>query len=446
MDLPHEKSLAACLEYHVNVITGDTSQILNFAHYLASLPPGGGGAIDRSGLHITKIIYPCEQMDHARREWLTSVFGEGLRFYSLFASAESGPWAVANFALETNQSRSNEVAAAAAAATDNVNGQDNGCVEFDEAAADKVDLIFDSRAMKVEVISTSSSALDPVSSSAGGPLPPAEADMLPEGKPGHLVLTSLQRLRNPLVRYVSGDVGSVHSLPDAAVAQLGPDGNIGQHLKVLRLHGRDLKRSFSFVGCSLEFTELSKIMNGLEGGKGSILQWQVILSVINLEGNSPLDGCEVRVLRQPNWMRLKSKIEKKGGNAEGEVEGQIQMNGDPVDGVDRTVKKRQEMNGSGKDQINGTGAENDQAMDTNGMHGHADTADSNGKEEHNDNGKAEDEKLWQELKEAFHLTEPNQHLLKLVRVTDVRQFERSGTSNKVIRFVDKRPSVRNTWP
>ena len=112
------------------------------------------------------------------------------------------------------------------------------------------------------------------------PITLAEADMLPEGKPGHLVLISLQRMRNPLVRYVSGDVGSVHSLPDTTVAQLDPDciikegneSNIGQHLKMLRLHGRDLKRSFSFVGYPLESTELSMIMDGLEGGKGSILQ------------------------------------------------------------------------------------------------------------------------------------------------------------------------------
>lgn len=447
LGISHEKSLAACLEYHVNVITGGTSQILNFAHYLASLPPGGDGAVDCSRLHITKIIYTCEQMDRSRREWLTYVFGEGLKFYSLFASAESGPWAVANFALKTNQSNYNEAAAA-----DHMNGQDNGHVGFDEAAAHKVDLIFDSRAMKVEVVSTSSSALDPLSSSAADPSPPSEADMLPEGKAGHLVLTSLQRLRNPLVRYVSGDVGSLHSLPNAAVAQLHPDydneggdGNIAQHLKVLRLHGRDLKRSFSFLGNSLEFTELSRIMNGLEGGKGSILQWQIILSVINLDGVSPLDGCEVRVLRQPNRMRSKREIEKKGVNGEGEVEWRIRRNGEPHKGVDGMGKEGQEVNGIDKDQVSGTGVENDQVMDKNEINEKADEVDGDGKEKHTDDGKEEDEKLWQELKDVFYLTEPNQHLLKLVRVTDVQQFERSGTSNKVIRFVDERPSVRNRW-
>lgn len=48
------------------------------------------------------------------------MFGEGLRFCSLFANADSGPWAVANFALETDQSSPNESAAA-----DNTNGQDS---------------------------------------------------------------------------------------------------------------------------------------------------------------------------------------------------------------------------------------------------------------------------------------------------------------------------------
>ena len=80
-------------------------------------------------------------------------------------------------------------------------------------------------AMKVEIVSPSSCASGPLSSSAGDPFPLAKADMLPEVKPGHLVLISLQRMRNPLARYVSGDVGSVHSLPNAAVAQLDPDCN-----------------------------------------------------------------------------------------------------------------------------------------------------------------------------------------------------------------------------
>lgn len=79
--------------------------------------------------------------------------------------------------------------------------------------------------------------------------------MLPEGNPAHLVLSSLQRLRNPHLRYVSGDVGSV-LLPDAAAAQLDPEDNTKK------------------------------------GEKESILQWQNYLSVIS----------EVRVLRLPNLL------------------------------------------------------------------------------------------------------------------------------------------------
>lgn len=68
--------------------------------------------------------------------------------------------------------------------------------------------------------------------------------MLSEGKPAHLVLSFLQRLRNPQVRYVSGDVGSVYLFPDAAAAQLDPE------------------------------------YNTKKGEKESILQWQNYLSVI----------------------------------------------------------------------------------------------------------------------------------------------------------------------
>ncbi|RYC64241.1 hypothetical protein CHU98_g1944 [Xylaria longipes] len=41
--------------------------------------------------------------------------------------------------------------------------------------------------------------------------------LLPDGERGIVVQTSLTRLRNPLVRYVTGDVGSLHPLPDHAV-------------------------------------------------------------------------------------------------------------------------------------------------------------------------------------------------------------------------------------
>ena len=124
-----------------------------------------------------------------------------------------------------------------------------------------------------------------------------------------------------------------------------------------------------------------------------------------LGGDSPLEGCEVKIMRRPQWMRLKRKIEKNGDHIdEGEVEGQIQRIGDPADGVDHTGKEKQEVNEIDKDQVNATGVENDQVMNTDEIHAHTDKVDRDDKEEHNNNGKEEDEKPWQELKEILHLT------------------------------------------
>lgn len=56
-----------------------------------------------------------------------------------------------------------------------------------------------------------------------------------------IALTSLQ---NPLLRYDSGDIGSLHSLPLTAQAQIPVD--MAEHLKLLRVYGRDKRFSFSW--------------------------------------------------------------------------------------------------------------------------------------------------------------------------------------------------------
>ncbi|KAI8953327.1 hypothetical protein F4801DRAFT_588256 [Xylaria longipes] len=61
--------------------------------------------------------------------------------------------------------------------------------------------------------------------------------LLPDGERGIVVQTSLTRLRNPLVRYVTGDVGSLHPLPDH-VRTLLPETK-WRHFRILRLTGRD---------------------------------------------------------------------------------------------------------------------------------------------------------------------------------------------------------------
>ena len=306
--MPHSKSFAICAKYRVNVITGDSAHILNFAHYVASLP----SSTQRS-VKITKIIYTCEMMTRAKREYLVSIFGP-VAFFSMFASAETGPFAVANFSM-------------------------TGQPEDDITA----DLIFDSRAMIIEVLSLTSEALHSESDT-----PPATSEMVTEGTAGHLVLTSLQRLKNPLVRYVSGDVGSVHPLPESAASQIDPD--LRTHLKVLRLHGRDQRFSFKWLSEYYEFDKLSRVMQTDEWG---ILHWQLIIEHGTVWEGS--DSIELRLMRRSQ-----------------------------------------------------------------------------------DSGIISEEELIGRLGDVFYLTSLTEKLFRAVFVHDAQGFERSETSNKVIRFMDRR--------
>jgi phenylacetate-coenzyme A ligase PaaK-like adenylate-forming protein len=117
------------------------------------------------------------------------------------------------------------------------------------------------------------------------------AEPLPDGTPGIIVQTSLQRLKNPLVRYISGDIGSLHPLPEStSAAAAAIPASEREYLRVLRLHGRDRRFSFKWYGMYIEFDKLAVFMQAEEWG---ILQWQVVLASLD---SSPELALEVRVL------------------------------------------------------------------------------------------------------------------------------------------------------
>ena len=249
--LPHEKSVEACLQYRVNFLASDTASLLNLAHHVEALPSSL-----RSQLHIAKIMYTSETMSRPKQDYLRSVFGP-VSFFSCLGAGETGPWAVANLDWRSN--------------TD------------EDDAEDSVDFVFDKRSMLVEGLSLSA---DPQS------LPsPQDGDWVSEGVAGHLVLTSLQRLRNPLVRYVSGDVGSLHPLSPEVAAQFPVDRV--EHLQTLRLYGRDKRFSFKWLGDYYEFHQMDKMMHSPEWG---VLQYQIILADDAAKEGS--DCLELRMLRR----------------------------------------------------------------------------------------------------------------------------------------------------
>ncbi|KAJ5923336.1 hypothetical protein N7454_008581 [Penicillium verhagenii] len=230
--------------YRINVITGDSGQILQFAIHVSSLPED-----QRTAIKINKILYTSEVLAQAQRGYIRSVLGD-ISICSAFASAESGPWAVGNHAL-----------------TDR---------EDDESA----DFIFDTRNIVIEVLCESSAEQDYKNFREG-------MKPLPDGEKGLIAATSLQRLRNPLIRYLSGDIGSLHPLPENDII----DPAHSKHFKVLRLYGRDQRFSFSWQGEYFDFDTLRRLMQSEEL---SVLQWQVIRT----ELFTSVHNLEVRILRE----------------------------------------------------------------------------------------------------------------------------------------------------
>ena len=245
--MPVPEVAQSLADYHVNVLTGDGCQITQVVHHISGLPQE-----DRDRIHLEKIIYTSEPLTGPQRAFVHSVLGD-VKIFSILGSSEAGPWAVSSPDLTGKQ-------------------------EFTQYSTD---FVFDTRNMLIEIISPSD--IDGTARSDLTPVPPGEL--------GVIVQTSLQRLRNPLIRYNTGDLGSIHPLPDSASAII-PEAD-RKYLRVLRMHGRDHRFSFKWYGCYFEFENIETFMQMEEYG---ILQWQILLGRLE---SSPQSTLEVRLLRSP---------------------------------------------------------------------------------------------------------------------------------------------------
>ncbi|KAH6876398.1 hypothetical protein B0T10DRAFT_585505 [Thelonectria olida] len=188
---------------------------------------------ERSKIKIDKIIYTSEGLTSAQKSHISTVLGS-VKIYSLLGSAEAGPYAVSSPDLTPR-----------------------------DLLASHSGFVFDTRLTLIEIL--------PLSSAEDGCNP----DPVPEGETGAIAQTSLVRRRNPVVRYMTGDVGSLHPLPELAKSVI-PEAH-WPYLRVLRLQGRDRRFSFNWDGCYIEFEILSALMSTVSFG---ILQWQAILDKI----------------------------------------------------------------------------------------------------------------------------------------------------------------------
>ncbi|KAJ6134843.1 hypothetical protein N7512_000003 [Penicillium capsulatum] len=238
------------MQYRCNFLTGPVTELIKLSRHIAGLPSEIRGRI-----RINKILYTSEPLLQSQRDLLMEVFDSPV-IYSGLGSAEAGFWAISNPELTKQIDRDMDM------------------------ARDAAEFLYDTRAMHVEILTQSSPETD---ASLNQPI--VDGDM------GAVVLTSLQRLRNPLVRYNCGDLGSLHPLPAQARAQIAPD--LAPHVRLLRLYGRDKRFSFNWGSNYFHYDTIHKMMQTAEFG---ILQWQIVLGWE--EGVQAVEFMEVRILRE----------------------------------------------------------------------------------------------------------------------------------------------------
>ncbi|PGH15468.1 hypothetical protein AJ79_02445 [Helicocarpus griseus UAMH5409] len=244
--MSRDEIFQALVNYRVNVLTADGSQCIRLVTHIAQLPK-----TQRDQLCLNKIIYTSEPLTGPQREFIRSKLGD-IKICSVMGSSEAGPWAINNPELTG-----------------------------EPGSSSTLDFVFDARDMLIEILPPS--VLEDNSTAAAMPLP--------DNEPGIIVQTSLQRLRNPLARYITGDVGSLHDPPERAGAILPETER--KHLRVLRMQGRDKRFSFKWFGPYFDFSNIEALMNAKDGG---ILQWQIIHDHRECTMEAVL---EIRLLRAP---------------------------------------------------------------------------------------------------------------------------------------------------
>jgi len=205
----------------------DGSQIVALIHYISTLKEG------RDKIKLNKVIYTSDGLTAAQRAHIIEILGP-VKICSVLGSAEAGPYGANTPDLTPTQ-----------------------------PGATYSDFVFDTRMNQIEIL-----PLD-YAETKGDVAP----ETLPEGETGVIAQTVLARLRNPVVRYITGDVGSLHLLPKQSHSLIPQDDL--SYFRILRLQGRDRRFSFTWDDSDTSFDILATL---LSEDKYGVLQWQVILS------------------------------------------------------------------------------------------------------------------------------------------------------------------------
>jgi phenylacetate-coenzyme A ligase PaaK-like adenylate-forming protein len=256
--------------FHGNTICATPTRLLQFAQYLANNKPGQ--------ISLKKIVFTSEPLPASQEEYLRTQFGT-THVASMYGSAEAGVWA-ASLPTKAIGSTTRE-------------------------------FIYDTRFMCVEIWNFDENST-------------LTEEEMESGVLGEVVLTSLMRRRNPLIRYRTGDVARTISLSpsettileerikEASCEPASPrmlqtqtwETNIFEtlnlppfevkYMRKLVLGGRDLSKSFHFHGDYVDANVLESIFSTFpsEYCPGvSIIAWQVIVQHGTVE-----DVCEYRLV------------------------------------------------------------------------------------------------------------------------------------------------------
>ncbi|KAG4286001.1 hypothetical protein FPRO06_07261 [Fusarium proliferatum] len=226
----HQCTLATVVQilqdFNVNVLAGDSSQIISIVHHISTIPD------IKDKIKIRKVIYTSEGLSLIQRVQIYKVLAP-VAIYSILGSAEAGPYGASSPFL----------------------------VDFDPCSNHN-DFVIDTRMTIIEVLPLSSAE------SESDEIP----KVLPDGETCVIAQTALTRLRHPVIRYITGDIGSLHPLPQKSVGRLAK--HDVPHCRILRLQGRDHRFSFMWDGCDFQFDKLNTILSDPQSG---FLLWQVIL-------------------------------------------------------------------------------------------------------------------------------------------------------------------------
>ncbi|KAM0137032.1 hypothetical protein ACHAP3_004370 [Botrytis cinerea] len=239
--MPPTEVVQSLDNYHVNVLTGDGSQIVQTVQHIFMMAKD-----DREHIVLDKIIYTSEPLTGPQRVFIKSVLDD-VDIFSIMGSAEAGPWAISSPKL-TGEQDVKEIA---------------------------TDFVFDTRNL---------SPFRQRYNSTRFHMPSA-------GRERSHSTSFAPRLRNRLVHYITGDIGSIHPLPDTT-STVVPELD-RKSLRILRMQWRDRRFSFKWFAGYFEFQKVETPMREEDYG---ILQWPIILDRL---GDTPQASLEIRFLRSP---------------------------------------------------------------------------------------------------------------------------------------------------